>query len=635
MVAALVSFYPSSAPLAQTPSGASPGGALPELPAPRPVPSLEGPAAAFPIPPPIDRPLDVEEGNRLFVKTFKLRGVKDRPAEGIDAEELSGIIEGLRVEKLGLNKIGEDGFTEPERAQITEFMQKVVEDPNLDMNFEEYEALVDQLRAIRAERDAGMTIGQMQQIAATVTEYYRSAGYILAQAFIPAQEVVDGVVQIEVLEGTLGNVLAENNERYEYELLAKPFEDLIDAPVTADSVEAAVLRAGDYPGVTLFGVFQPGSAVGTTDLVLRVQEEDPWEANIRTDNHGTRFTGERRVLFDANFNNLPFTNAGDRAGFTVLKQFKPQNAFFGEARYERPFLFAGSTVGGSFARNPFDIGAELRPANLSGESTVAKLFYRQSIIRSRQRNLWGALGWKRSNEVTKQPGLELTKDNLSMLTGEVSYDSIDAESQAINQALLGVALGLGDHFGGNNRTTVENQIVPGGRRGGSGKFASNEFYKLTGSYTRLQILDETQSLLVRVEGQWSQKLLTSLEQFSIGGPNSVRAFPVSEFQVDTGVFASAEWTINAPFFADTQFTDTYTWGQVLRVSFFADWAYGKRNDPAASEQEIIHASGFGSALSFNLPGKFNARLEWAHPFGGDRSGEGDVSQYWFDLTYQF
>lgn len=621
--------------LAQVSPGASPGGALPELPQARPEPTLEGPAAAFPIPPAVERPLDVEEGDRLFVKTFKLKGVSDRPAQGIDTGELGRIIEDLRTERQGLDKVGDDGFTEPERAQIAEFMRKVIDDPDLDMNFAEYEALVDQLRAIKAERDAGMTIGQMQQIAATVTEYYRSAGYILAQAFIPAQEVVDGVVEIEVLEGTLGNVLAENNQRYEYELLAKPFKDLIDAPITADGVEAAILRAGDYPGLTLFGVFQPGRTVGTSDLVLQVQEEDPFDASVRVDNHGTRFTGERRVLADINFNNLPFTNAGDRAGFTVLKQFGPQNAFFGEARYERPFLFAGSTVGGSFSRNPFDVGAELRPANLSGESTIAKLFYRQSLIRSRQQNLWGTLGWKRSNEVTKQNRDEISKDNLSMLTGELAYDNIDAEHQAINQARLGGALGLGPHLGGNDRGTVENQIVPGGRQGGSGKFASNDFYKVTAAFTRLQILDETQSLLMRLEGQWSNKLLTSLEQFDIGGPNSVRAFPVSEFQVDTGLFASAEWTVNAPFFSSTQFTDELTWGQVLRVSFFADWAYGKVNDPTGGQDETIHASGFGTALSFSLPGKFNARVEWAHPFGGGKPSDGDVSQYWIDLTYQF
>jgi hemolysin activation/secretion protein len=628
----------AQAPPAAIPPAATPGGARPELPVELPPESrLEDPAAAFPIPPSVDRPLDVEEGDRLFIKKFTLKGAVDRLEAGIDTAELSQIIEELRVERQGLNKVGEDGFTAPERAQISDFMGKVVNDPDLEMSFEEYEALVDQLRAIKAERDAGMTIGQMQQIAATVTEYYRSAGYVLAQAFIPAQEVVDGVVEIEVLEGTLGNVLVEGNKRYKYELLAKPFQDLIDAPVTAQGIETAILTAGDYPGVNLFGVFQPGKEVGSSDMVLRVQDEKPFEATVRYDNHGTRFTGNKRIFVDMSFNNLPMTEAGDRLTVTALRQYDPKNAFFGEFRYERPFFLPGLTLGAAYAHNPFEVGAELAAANLSGESKVANVYLRKSLIRSRQRNLWGTLGWKRSEELTKSKGVQLeTKDHQSAATGEFRYDSIDAENQAINQGRLGVTVGLGDILGGNDAQTAVNQVVnPSRFDATTNKSASNDFAKVTASYTRLQILTEQQSLLVRLDGQFSNSLLASLEQYSIGGPNSVRAFPVSEFQVDTAAFASAEWTINAPGFSDAKFTDDLTWGQVLRVSFFADYAWGQVNSPQGGQKAIIHAKGFGAALAFALPGKFSARAEVAHPFGRERASDGNASQTWFDLTYQW
>lgn len=620
---------------AQVPPGATPGGAQPELPSRRPPPTLEGPAAAFPIPPAVERPLDVEEGDRLFVKQFRLTGAADRLKEGVALSEVERIIEQLRVQRQGLDRVGKDGFTDPERGQIIDFMRDVVGDPSLGMNFDEYQALVDQLRALKSERDAGMTIGQMQQIAATVTEYYRSAGYILAQAFIPAQEVVDGVVEIEILDGTLGNVLAEGNKRYDDKLLAAPFKDLIDAPVTADGIEEAILLAGDYPGVTLFGVFQPGRQVGSSDLVLRVQEERLIDATVRVDNHGTRFTGEKRLLGSLTFNNLPFTGAPDTLTIVALQQFDPNNAFYGDIGYERMFLTPGTSIGAGFGHNPFDVGAELEAANFSGESTTFEAYIRQSLIRSRQQNLWGTLGWQRSQEITSQNDIKITEDNLSMITGELSYDGIDAVTRAINQASLGATLGLGNNLGGKDEAAVAAQTPPGGRIGGSGEYASNDFFKLTASYTRLQIVTESQSLLLRLDGQWSNDLLTSLEQFSIGGPNSVRAYPISEFQADTGLFASAEWTVNAPGFTGARFSDALTWGQVLRVSFFADWAFGQINDPTPSQTEITNVAGFGTALSLNLPGRFQGRLEWARPFGADTPSDGDSSRYWFDLTYQF
>ncbi len=631
----LLGLIAAAPAVAQVPPGATPGSNLPELPPRRPPPSLEGPAGAFPIPPAVERPLDVEEGDRLFVKQFRLTGAAERLREGVSLKEASDIVETLRVQRQGLSKVGGDGFTDPERGQIIDFMQKVVTDPSLDMGFEEYQALVDQLRALRAQRDAGLTIGQMQQIAAAVTEYYRSAGYILAQAFIPAQEVVDGVVEIEVLDGNLGSVLAEGNKRYSDEILAAPFEDLIDAPVTAKGIEEAILLAGDYPGVTLFGVFQPGRQVGSSDLVLRVQEEKLIDGTLRLDNHGTRFTGEKRVFGSLTVNNLPLTGAPDTLTLTALRQFDPTNAFFGEAEYERQFFNPGTSLGGSFAHNPFDVGAELAAANLSGESTVIEAYLRQSIVRSRQQNLWGKFGWRRSEEISTQNDIQITEDHLSMLTAELSFDSIDAVSRAINQARIGAAVGLGDNLGGKDKEGVAAQAVPGGRQGASGDFASNEFFKLNAALTRLQIISESQSLLIRLEGQWSNDLLTSLEQFSIGGPNSVRGYPISEFQADTGLFASAEWTLNAPGFSSARFSDAYTWGQVLRVSFFADWAFGKINDPTPIQTGSVNLSGFGAAISVNLPGTLQGRFEWARPIGGDTPSDGDNARYWFDLTYQF
>ncbi|MFQ6006148.1 MAG: ShlB/FhaC/HecB family hemolysin secretion/activation protein, partial [Woeseia sp.] len=110
---------------------------------------------------------------------------------------------------------------------------------------------------------------------------------MLAQAFIPAQEVTEGVITIEVVEGTLTSVLAENNKSFSDKLLAAPFKDLIDAPVTASQIESALLTLGDLPGLSIFGVFTPGAAIGTTDLIVRVQEEEPWEASLRYDNQGS------------------------------------------------------------------------------------------------------------------------------------------------------------------------------------------------------------------------------------------------------------------------------------------------------------------------------------------------------------
>ena len=478
-----------------------------------------------------------------------------------------------------------------------------------------------------------MTIGQIQEVAAAVTERYRGAGFILAQAFVPAQEVDDGVVTIEVFEGNLGAVIFQGNEVYRDAVLAAPFQDLIEAPVTASSIESAILTTSDYPGISVFGVFQPGTEVGETDLIVRVQDERSWEGSLRADNYGTRFTGQYRVFADLQFNNP--TGVGDRFYAAILRQFDPTNGRFWKLEYERPIFDPGTTIGVSGQRNPFDVAGSI--PGLAGESEIFRLFGRHSLVRSRQKNISSIVTWRRSNAFTTLNGNDVAEDVLSVLEFETVFDSIDSRTRGLNLGALGFTVGLGDLLGGvgDGKVADSGGVCPS-RTGGSGDCATNDFFKTYGSYSRLQKLDEDISLLLRTEGQWSPSLLTSLEQFNIGGPASVRAYPVSEALFDSGVFGSLELTVNAPGFSDVPAFGGLTWGQVLRVSFFSDFAYGRLNDPATSDLASASLSGYGAGLGFGIPGDVQGRLQYARPFpGAGPASDGDYGRWWFEVTYQF
>ena len=483
---------------------------LPELPE-VPISIPEGDEAMFPIPPAVERPLDVDEGERLFVSRFELKGVTDRPDQGIALEELSDLLDNLRAERQQLTQIDENGFTDPERVEIAAFMHNVVADPDLDMQFEDYEALVDKLRAIKEQRDAGMTIGSMQEIAAAVTQYYRSAGFVLAQAFIPAQEVADGIVVIEVLKGTLGNVLMEGNEKYSSKLLAKPFKKLIDAPVQGDAMQTAILTAGDLPGTCPVCRCSGSSSPGVRSapriwavllsfallpsvihwrlwksfprlftrplrkgkqpkpsvthrresllrramrfLVLRVSQERTFNSVVRGDNHGTRFTGRRRAFAEADLNN-PF-GLGDRLTGTFMRTYQPANSQFYKVQYEAPFPFLPAlTLGSLYQRNPFDVGAELASANLGGDTKELQAYARLQIRRSLDQNAAVRLALRRTDSVTKQNARDIALDHLALAEGEFTYDSLDREGRAINLAGIGFGVGLGDFLGADGAATV-------------------------------------------------------------------------------------------------------------------------------------------------------------------------------------
>lgn len=621
---------------AQIPAGATPGGALPVPPTSPPRPPSTADLEPFPVPPAVERPLDSASGERLFVEKFVLEGAADHPDRGIRLADLEDLVESMRRDHLGLVDVDDNGFTEGERERISDVVRGLVDADDPAGEAAALEELIQGLREQRFRRLAGMTIGQIQEVAAAVTERYRSAGFILAQAVVPAQEVTDGAVIIEVFEGKLGAVVFEGNERYRDAVLAKPFTKLIDAPVSAPAIETAILTTGDFPGVSVFGVFQPGTEIGETDLVIRVQEERPYEASLRADNYGTQFTGQYRIFADVQWNNP--TGGGDRFYAALLRQFDPTNGRFWQLEYEHPIGPPGMSIGVSAQKNPFDVDSNIAGADpgLSGESEIFRVFGRHSVVRSRQRNVSGMLTWRRSNATTSQNSQPIFEDDLSVLELELDFDSIDTRARGLNLGAIGMTVGLGDLLGGHGADEAATQSPPPSRQGASGEFASNDFFKTYGSYSRLQRIAEDISLLLRTEGQWSPDLLTSLEQFNIGGPASVRAYPVAEALFDSGVFGSLELTVNAPGFAQVPAFGGMTWGQVLRVSFFSDVAYGHLNDAFATDRDSASFYGYGAGLAFGIPGEIQSRLQYARPFSGAQTpSDGDNGRWWFEVTYQF
>jgi len=550
-------------------------------------PTRPEPEAVFQVPPAVERPLDVDEGERIQVARFELQGFVERDALGID------------------------------RAEI--------------------EALLAEQRAARPE---GFTVGHLQEVARALTQYYRSKGLILAQAFVPVQTVEDGAVTIEVMEGRLGDVVAEGNEYFGTGLLTDPFAGLLGEPVTKERMEEVLLRLGDYDGLSMFGVFQPGRSVGTTDLVLRVQEERVFEAAVRYDNHGLIETGRRRLRLDGFVNNV--TRAGDTLSLTAQHSDLPENLFFWRAAYERPVLGPRDFVGLSYDLNQFRVAGDFRDQRITSDTKTAHVWWERSFIRSRQRNLYGKLDLARKRARTRIRGVERSIDNLAVLSLELNWDNVDARFAGLNAARLQINQGFNDFLGAmGDAEAGANASVPPSRRGGNGEFASGQFTKVWLSASRLQALTPVSeklrhhSLLVRLEYQWSPDLLVPLEQYAIGGPNNVRAFQPTEALFDRALFGSIEWIINAPGIADRpSMFGNRTWGELIQLSFFYDYAVGLNNSPIDNVEkhtEVFDGAGF--SLSFTNPNVFSTKFTFGFPLGNPRPQNERDPQYWIDFNF--
>src|SRR5690625_5730289 len=108
----------------------------------------------------------------------------------------------------------ESGYTLDELASISDLIVEIEKDTgDRHVGHMEVQRLVFHIREQRRQR--GVTLGMIETVADPITQYYRERGFILAKAYIPKQEVRDGVGTLTVLLRNLGEVNVHNNRSEE------------------------------------------------------------------------------------------------------------------------------------------------------------------------------------------------------------------------------------------------------------------------------------------------------------------------------------------------------------------------------------------------------------------------------------
>jgi len=141
-----------------------------------------------------------------------------------------------------------------------------------------------------------LDLNQLRAAAERLTRYYQDQGYMLARAFLPAQDIEGGVVRIEVMEGRYGRIQVNNQSRALNSVITGPLSSLrSDTAVRSDDLERSLLLLSDLPGVRVKGTLSAGEQRGTTDLLVNAQP-GPWASGtLEADNFGGYYTGEYRL----------------------------------------------------------------------------------------------------------------------------------------------------------------------------------------------------------------------------------------------------------------------------------------------------------------------------------------------------
>lgn len=482
------------------------------------------------------------------------------------------------------------------------------------------------LREISQTLPAALNFEQIQQISARITQAYRDAGFLVSLAYVPPQQIGDSqTLTLKVMEGRVGRVLVQGSQRYRDGQLNASSLGLIGRPLRQAELERALLYARDLPGVSVTSVLQPGQNEGETDIILVARDSDrPYEITAGLSNHGTDSTGKYRAELGVSaFNAL---GAGDVLAASVGYGLDPADSWQAALSLSVPSSQVdGLSAIAGISRSEMEVNTgPFAAMRLKGPTTM---FYAGSDWKFIQRTdlqVQASARWIHEESELEGLGMLLSRHSFDVIDAGVSLRHTDRRWRGMNLAQLSVRKSV------NDESSPQNWL-----------YSSHAPYFWVGRMTlaRLQALPGNQRLLLRGSAQFTEDALTPMEQFSVGGPTSVRAYPLSAALGDRGVQATFEYQLSAPGFADTPSPfNGRRWGDLVDVNLFYDWG---RTSPAPDNRRLgvlpITLEGAGVGLGLRLPWKPELRLDMsaAKPTGSYRGSDERSTQYWARISTTF
>lgn len=462
-----------------------------------------------------------------------------------------------------------------------------------------------------------LTLGELRTFAAGIARHYRESGYPLAQAYLPAQDIVNGVVTIAVLEGEYGQVSLRNQSN----LADGVANGLLDGLNSGDSIALAplenrLLLLSDIPGVEVRSTLVPGASVGAADLIVDVLPGQRFNGTFSVDNLGDRYTGENRLGATLGFNNP--TNRGDLLSLRVLSS--DAGLHYGRVAYQIPF--GRFSTGVAYSHMEYRLGKEFKSLDADGTASITSLFGSYSLIRSRDHNL----------------NVQLNLDNKDF-RDRLNITSTVADKKA-RVAMLSLNGNARDSFGGGGlssyaltwssgeidiRNTEAHAVDAATVR------SNGRYNKLGLSAARLQYVNERLSLYAAFNGQIASTNLDTSEKLGLGGISAVRAYPSGESYGDQG------YVLNLEARTPLHSLSAKVPGQLQLIGFVDTGRVNLNKSPwdTGSNYRSLHGTGIG--VNWAEHNSFAVSATLARRLGSEpvTSAPDDKSRFWLQAVKYF
>ena len=476
-----------------------------------------------------------------------------------------------------------------------------------------------------------LSFNDMQSWANEVTNYYRSQGY-WATAILPEQIFSEQKLIIQIVEAMYGKAIIEAIIDEKLNISSKKLEEFLNykleknAILNSNQLEKNITNINSIPGIQGIANIQPGQEEGSTDVLLSVQNTPTLNLNTVFDNHGSRSSGEDRIVNSLSIHSL--LNQGE--SFDIM-QSHTNGSDYAALSIDLPLGYGGARSTFRYSEMTYNLGApfnDTKPSGSSNETYASVLF---DIVEIQDIDFKGNISISKNNY-----------DN-NVLTGKASNKYIEKISTGINFNMQdnfflgGISYGdLGVTSGSLNlrgyETDYENDQLSAKTHG--------KFSKINLSIGKIQQITSKDQFTLKLSGQYADTNLDGAEQFSLGGISGIRAYPSGEGAGSQGYLANIE--LKSYLFSKFNIFAFYDFGMVqVYKNAYADW-----NSTNTTHKNKYYLKGAGLGANLIVDDNFNISYLYAKKLGNNNGKDTDGNDsdqlnlaerhlFSFQLNYKF
>lgn len=470
--------------------------------------------------------------------------------------------------------------------------------------------------AAKDYRGRELTLKEMGELVDRITITYQERGYILARAYLPKQDISDGVLQIAVMEGNIGKIEVAGKTHYDEKLVKKYFESQLSEGVVKESaLEKGLLLANDLPDLKTNVVLRKGEKAGDVDVVVNTEDSSRLTLGVEIgfdyNNFGSELTSRNRYGTTIRVVDHKWGTITDLRG--VIGD-NINDSFLGSVDFSAPIGSYGTRVAGGYLYGNYIVGQNFADLGLDGYTKIAGARISHPLIKKKNQNLNFTLGWE--NKYTKNYILEQERsiDQVNVVYGAFSFDNLD---RFLGKNIVNASASFGE-------------VAEDDRIATSRTDSAIHYERINASYARVQKLFGYTNLFLRGAGQYSNDRLLPIEEFVIGGYGTVRGYDPALYLGDSGYTLTAE-VMFAPPYPETVIKGIRL-GESLQFALFYDDGYVSLNDEIPGEVGTRHLSGWGGGFRIFYKDRFYFKYDIGFPL--IRIPGKDTVFHYFQVGYQ-